>query len=91
MPAVGVLEQPSDRALHVDVDAERDRALLQGSQELQPGAVPDVGEAGVPVAAEVALGDQALRRPVEQRPPVLELAHPVRGLLGVQLRHPPVS
>ena len=42
------------------------------------------------MAAEVALADQAVRRAVEQRAPVLELADPVGRLLRVQLRHPPV-
>ena len=89
-PRPGRRQQPGDRALHVDVDAEGDRALLQGADQLQAGAVADVGEAGVAVAAEVALADQPVRRAVEQRAPVLELADPVGRLLRVQLRHPPV-
>jgi hypothetical protein len=88
--AVGVGEQPGDRALHVDVHAECDGALLQGADQLQAGAVTDVREAGVAVAAEVALADQPVGGAVEQRAPVLELAHPVGRLLRVQLGHPPV-
>jgi hypothetical protein len=41
------------------------------------------------VAAEVALEDAAVVGAVEQRPPLLQLVHPVGGLLGVQLGHPP--
>ncbi len=79
-----------DRAFHVHVDAERDRALLKGADHLQAGAVADVGEARVAVAAEVALGDLAFLGAVEERAPTLEFPHPVGRFLGVQLRHPPV-
>ena len=67
-----------------------DGALLQGADHLQAGAVADVGETGVLVAAEVALADQAVVGAVEERAPVLELHHPLGRLLGVQLGHPPV-
>ncbi len=53
--AVPVLEQLGDRALHEHVDAEGHGALLEGPDHLQAGAVTDVSEAGVAVAAEVAL------------------------------------
>ena len=85
-----VLEQLGDRALHEHVDAERDGALLQGPDHLQAGAVADVGEAGVLVAAEVALRDQPVVGAVEQGAPVLQLHDPLGSLLGVQLGHPPV-
>jgi hypothetical protein len=49
-----------------------------------------VREPGVAVAAEVALADQPVGSAVEQRAPVLELAHPVGRFLGVQLGHAPV-
>ena len=42
------------------------------------------------MAPEVALGDAAVLGPVEQRPPALQLQHPVRRLHGVDLRHAPV-
>ena len=64
--------------------------MLEGADHLQAGAVADVGEPGVAVAAEVALADQPVRRPVEERAPVLELHDPLGRLLGVELRHPPV-
>jgi hypothetical protein len=84
------LEQVGDRALHVDVDTERDQPLLEGPDHLQAGAVADVGQPGVAVAAEVALADQPVRRTVEQRAPVLELHHPLGCFLGMELGHPPV-
>ena len=85
-----VLEQVGDGALHEHVDAERDQPLLKGADHLQAGAVADVREAGVAVAAEVALTDQPVRRTVEEGAPVLELHHPLGRLLGVELGHPPV-
>jgi hypothetical protein len=88
LPALS--EQPGDRALHEHVDAEGDGALLQGADELQAGPVADVRQPRVAVPAEVALADQPVLGAVEQRAPVLQLADPVRCLLGVQLRHPPV-
>ncbi len=55
----------------------------------RPGAVTDVREARVLVAAEVALADPAVRRAVEEGAVGLELPDPVGRLLGVQLGHPP--
>ena len=88
-PAV-VHEQVLDVALHVDVDAQRHRALLQRADHLQSGTVAHVGQSGVAVAAEVPLQDQALVGAVEQCAPFLQLQHPVGRLLGVELRHAPV-
>ena len=67
-----------------------DRLLLQGADDLEPGAVAHVGQAGVAVAAEVALEDAAVLGAVEQGPPALELVDPVGRLLGVELGHAPV-
>ena len=69
---------------------ERDDLLLQGADQLQAGAVADVGQPRVLVAAEVALADLAVLGAVEQRAVGLQLPDPVRRLLGVQLGHPPV-
>ena len=49
-----------------------------------------MGQAGEAVPAEVALEDQPVLGPVEERAPVLELADPVGRLLGVELGHAPV-
>ena len=59
--AVAVLEQADDGAFHVDVDALVDAVILQGADHLQAGAVADVGQARILVAAEVALQDAAVR------------------------------
>ena len=69
---------------------EADDLLLEGADQLQAGAVADVGEPGVLVAAEVALADPAVGGAVEQRAVGLELPHPHGGFLGVQLGHPRV-
>jgi hypothetical protein len=55
-----------------------------------PISVADVGQTGEPVAPEVALEDQPVLGPIEQGSPVLELADPVGGLLGMELGHAPV-
>ena len=88
--AVAVLEQLDDRVLHVDVDALVDAVVLQRADHLQAGAIADVGEPRVAVAAEVALQDAAVLGAVEDRAPGLQLAHAVGRLLGVQLGHAPV-
>jgi len=55
-----------------------------------PRPVTDVRQPGVGVPAEVPLADLAVLGAVEQRAVGLQLPDPVRGLLGVQLGHPPV-
>ena len=88
--AVAVLEQADDGAFHVDVDALVDAVVLQGADHLQAGAVADVGQARVAVAAEVALQDAAVLGAVEHRAPGFQLADAVGRFLGVQLGHAPV-
>ena len=88
--AVAVLEQRDDRALHVHVDALVDAVILQRADHLEAGAVADVGQPRVAVAAEVPLEDAAVLRPIEHRAPRFELAHAVGRFLRVQLRHAPV-
>ena len=83
-------EEVGDRALHVDLDAGRHRAILERPDHLEPGPVPDVGEPRIGVAAEGALEDPPVAGPIEDRPPELELADAVRSLLRVQLGHPRV-
>ena len=67
--AAAVLEQRDDRALHVDVDALMDAVVLQRADHLEAGAVADVREARIAVAAEVALQDAAVLRAVEDARP----------------------
>ena len=86
---LAVLEQREHRVLHVHVDALVDAVILERPDHLQPGAIAHVREARVTVAAEVALEDAAVLGAVEERAPGLQLAHPRRRLLRVQLGHPP--
>ena len=88
--AVRAAQEVADRALHVDRDPGRDRPVLERPDHLEPGPVADVGEARVGVAAERPLEDPPVAGPVEDGSPVLELADPVRRLLGVELGHPRV-
>src|SRR6266704_643885 len=75
---------------HEVVLLQRDDLLLEGADQLQAGTVADVRQARVLVAAEVALGDAAVRGAVEQRAVRLQFPDPVRRLLGVQFGHPEV-
>ena len=80
--AVAVLQQPDDRPLHVDRDALVDAVVLQRADQFQAGAVADVGEPRVLVAAEVALED-ACRPWCGRRPrPSFEFADAGRALPG---------
>ncbi len=69
---------------------QRDDLLLEGTDQLQPRTVADVRQPRVFMAAEVALGDPAVGRTVEERAPGLQLPDPVGGLPGVEFGHPPV-
>jgi hypothetical protein len=88
--AAAVLQEPGNGGLHVDPRVGREYLLLERPDHLEPGPVADVAEPAVGVPAEGALGDPALRRPVEERPPLLKLDNPLGGLLREVLDHPPV-
>jgi hypothetical protein len=88
--AIAVLQQPRDRAFHENVETHLHAAILQRADHLQAGAIADVAQPLECVAAEGALEDVAARRAIEERAPLLELAHAVGRFLGVQLRHAPV-
>ena len=85
-----VEQQLDDGVLHVDRHAEVGRVVLQGANQFEPRAVPDVRQAGIAVPAEVALVDPAVGRAVEHRAPGLELAYPIRSFLGMDFGHAPV-
>ena len=76
--------------LHVDVDAAMDAVILQRADHLEAGAIADVREARIAMAAEVALQDAAVLRAIEHRAPGFELAHAIGRFLRVQLGHAPV-
>ena len=88
--AVAVLQQPRDRALHEDVDSRVHGLVLERADQLEAGAVADVDQPPVRMAAERPLRHLAVRRAVEDPAPLLELANAVGSLLGVQLGHVPV-
>ena len=88
--AAAVEQQLDDGVLHVDGDAQVDGVVLQRANQLEAGAVADVREPRIAVAAEVALVDPAVGRAVEHRAPRFELADAVGRFLRVQLRHAPV-
>jgi hypothetical protein len=89
--ATPIREEPRDRALHEHLDPRLDGPVLERADHLEPGAIAHMGQPGIPVTAEVALEYAAVRGAVEQGAPRLELEHPVRGLLGVDLCHAPVA
>ena len=64
--------------------------VLQRANQLEAGAVADVRQPRIAVAAEVALVDPAVLRAIEHGAPGLELAHAIGRFLRVDLGHPPV-
>ena len=64
--------------------------ILERSNQLEAGAIADVRETRIAMAAEVTLIDAAVRRAIEDGAPALELAHAIRRFLGVQFGHAPV-
>ena len=88
--APAVEQQLDDRVLHVHGHARVDGVILQRANQLEAGAVADVRQARIAVAAEVALVDAAVRRAIEHRAPAFELAHAIGRFLGVQFGHAPV-
>ena len=67
-----------------------DAVILQRPDQFEPGAIADVRETRIAVAAEIALKDPAVRRAVEDRAPGFELADAIGRFLGVQFGHAPV-
>src|SRR6266545_3237290 len=90
MRSAPVLEEPLEVALHVHVYALVHCVLLERADHLESGPVAHVRQARVLVAAEVALGDEAILGAIEERAPLLQLEHAVRRLHGVRLGHAPV-
>ena len=87
---LAILHDVERGAFHVHRDPLVDAVILQGADHLEAGAIADVSQSGVAVSPKVALADQTVLGPVEDRPPFFEFADSVRGVLGVQLRHAPV-
>src|SRR4029077_8324700 len=83
-------KQPHDRTFHVHIKSHIDATILQRSNHLQPSAVSHVAQSPKRVSAERALQNSSILRAVKQRAPLLQLLHPLRRFLRVQLRHAPV-
>ena len=88
--AVAIFQQARDGAFHENVEAHLHAAILQRANHFEAGAVADVAEALVGVAAERALQNVAVVGAVEKRAPLLEFADAVGRFLRVKLRHAPV-
>ena len=87
---IAILEQADNGVFHEHIDALMDAMILQRADHLEAGAVADVGQAGIAMAAEVALQDLAIGSAVEDGAPGLQLPNARRRLLGVDLGHAPV-
>ena len=74
----------------MDLHAAVDAVILQRANHLEAGAIADVRQARIFVAAEVPLKNPAVLGAVEERAPCFEFAHAFRRFFGVQLRHAPV-
>ena len=85
--AIVMGREPRDRRLHVDLHAGPDRAVLERPDHLEARSVADVGEARMGVTAEGALEDAPVARAVEHGAPVLQLAHAIGCLPGMELGH----
>ena len=64
--------------------------ILQRADHLEAGAIADVREPRIAMAAEIPLQDPAVLRAIEDGAPGFELADAIGRFLGVQLRHAPV-
>ncbi len=88
--AIAVLEQRDNCVLHVNDDALMNAVVLQRADQFQPGAVADVRQPRVAVAAEITLENFPVLRAVKNRAPGFEFMDARRGFLGVQFGHAPV-
>ena len=88
--ALAILEQRDDGPFHVNGDALVDAVVLQRANHLQAGAVADVRQARIAMAAEIALQNLAVFGAIKHRAPSLEFVDARGRFLGVQLGHAPV-
>ena len=64
--------------------------ILQCANHFQTGAITDVRQPRIFVAAEISLQNAAIIRAIEYRAPRFEFAHAIRRFLRVQLGHAPI-
>ena len=67
-----------------------DTVILQCPDHFQSGAIADVREPRIFVAAEIPLQNPAIVGAIEYRAPRFEFTHTIRRFFGMQLGHPPV-
>ncbi len=84
--AAAVEQELDDRPLHVHADALVNAVILQRADQFEAGAVADVGQPRILVAAEVALQDSAVLGAIENGSPGFQFANALGGFLGVQAR-----
>ena len=75
---------------HVHVDSLMDAVVLQCADHFEAGAIADVREARIFVAAEISLQNAAVLCAIEHRAPRFQFAHAIGRFLGVQLGHAPL-
>ncbi len=64
-----------------------DAVILQGTDHFQTGAIADVSESRITMAAEIALKNPAIARAIEQCAPGLQFADAIGSFLGVKFGH----
>ena len=67
-----------------------DAVILQRPNHFQAGAIPDVRQPRIFVAAKISLQNAPVLRAIEDRAPRFEFAHAIGRFLGVQFRHAPL-
>src|SRR5665213_4576995 len=88
--SAGIDQQAQHRTLHVDFHAGVNAVILQGADHFEAGAVAHVREAGIAVAAEVALQDASVFGAVEERAPCFQFVNARGRFFRVKLSHSPV-
>src|SRR5207247_9583780 len=88
--AVAIFQQRYDANLHVNLDALMHAMILQRANHFQTGAIPNVRQPRIFVAAEVPLQNATILGAIEHCAPRLELTHTSWRFLRVQLGHSPV-
>ena len=89
--AVAFLEQMTNGVFHEDINAFVDATFLEGSNEFETRCVAYVGQPWEGVTAKVSLIDEVVWCSVEHSTPLFEFTDSVRGFLGVEFGHSPVS
>ena len=88
--AVAIFQERQNRVLHVHVDALVNAVILQRADHFQTGAIADVRESRIFMAAEISLQNAAVLGAIEDRAPGFEFAHAIGRFLRVQLGHAPL-